>query len=108
MAACELKGELKYRDGQTKTFTVRTENNLKSVISSVKKLSSDVSEVLTSLVEQEKCLTASGNGDSRVDGEEEEEEEEGDGDEQDDVEETAVLKSNSGGPPAKRLKASKS
>ncbi|KAI4899338.1 hypothetical protein NFI96_014588 [Prochilodus magdalenae] len=99
MAACELKGELKYRDGETKKITVKAENNLKSIISSVKKLNSDISEVLTSLVEQEKCLTGNGNKGDSV-----EDEEEDDSDEQEDAEETPVVKPNSDGPPAKRLK----
>ncbi|XP_036437834.1 FK506-binding protein 3 [Colossoma macropomum] len=104
MAACELKGELRYRDGETKTMIVKTENSLKSLISGVKKLNSEVSEVLTSLVEKEKCLSGDGNKrDSPVD----EEEDEDDSDEQEDAKETAVVKSNSDGPPAKRLKALK-
>ena len=70
MAACELEGELGYRGGETKTMTVKTENNLKSLVSGVKKLNSEVSEVLASLVEKEKCLSGDGNkGDSPVDGE---------------------------------------
>uniref|UniRef100_A0A8B9J9K4 Si:dkeyp-55f12.3 n=1 Tax=Astyanax mexicanus TaxID=7994 RepID=A0A8B9J9K4_ASTMX len=71
MAASELRAELRYRDGETKKFTIKTENSLKSVISSVKKLSAEVSEVLTDLVEQEKSLTGRDNADSRVDGERE-------------------------------------
>lgn len=57
MATCELKGELKYRDGHTKQFTVKVDDNLKSMISGVKKLSADISDVLTVLVEQEKGST---------------------------------------------------
>ncbi|KAL6486462.1 hypothetical protein MHYP_G00058540 [Metynnis hypsauchen] len=105
MAACELKGELRFRDGETKTITVKAENNLKSIISGVKKLNSEVSEVLTSLVEKEKCLGADGNkGSSPVDDEEDED----DRDEQEEeAKETTVVKSNSDGPPAKRLKSLK-
>uniref|UniRef100_A0A671QUW3 Si:dkeyp-55f12.3 n=1 Tax=Sinocyclocheilus anshuiensis TaxID=1608454 RepID=A0A671QUW3_9TELE len=55
MAACELKGELKYRDGQTnRQFTVQVDGNLKSMITGIKKLNADISEVLTALVEQER------------------------------------------------------
>uniref|UniRef100_A0A672P9W2 Si:dkeyp-55f12.3 n=1 Tax=Sinocyclocheilus grahami TaxID=75366 RepID=A0A672P9W2_SINGR len=54
MAACELKGELKYRDGRTSQFTVQADGNLKSVITGIKKLNADISEVLTALVEQER------------------------------------------------------
>lgn len=57
MATCELKGELKYRDGQTNQFTVKVDDNLKSMISGIKKLSADISDVLTVLVEQEKGST---------------------------------------------------
>ncbi|KAG9282969.1 nucleolar complex protein 2 homolog [Astyanax mexicanus] len=108
MAASELRAELRYRDGETKKFTIKTENSLKSVISSVKKLSAEVSEVLTDLVEQEKSLTGRDNADSRVDGEEEDDDD--DSDEHEDEKEKAAtveIKSNSGGPPAKRRKASK-
>ncbi|XP_035380260.1 uncharacterized protein si:dkeyp-55f12.3 [Electrophorus electricus] len=98
MATCELKGELKYRDGQTNKFAVKSDNNLKSIIIGVKKLHSEISEVLTSLVEQEKGLNGNGREDSRVDDEEED-----DGDEQEDPAETATVNSNAG-PPAKRVK----
>ncbi len=54
MAACELKGELKYRDGQTSQFTVQADGNLKSMITGIKKLNADISEVLTALVGQER------------------------------------------------------
>jgi len=57
MAACELKGELKYRDGQTNQFTVQVDGDLKSLLTGVKKLNADVSVVLTALVEQEKGST---------------------------------------------------
>ncbi|XP_057208373.1 uncharacterized protein si:dkeyp-55f12.3 [Triplophysa rosa] len=57
MATCELKGELKYRDGRTNQFTVKVDDNLKSMISGIKKLSADISDVLTVLVEQEKGST---------------------------------------------------
>ncbi|XP_037393298.1 uncharacterized protein si:dkeyp-55f12.3 [Pygocentrus nattereri] len=104
MAACELKGELRFRDGETKTIAVKAENNLKSIISGVKKLNSEVSDVLTSLVEKEKCLSGDGNkGSSPVD----EEEDEDDSDEQEEAKDTTVVKSNSDGPPAKRLKSLK-
>ncbi|PWS21068.1 hypothetical protein DKP78_25535, partial [Enterococcus faecium] len=51
---CELRGTLKYRDGSTNEFTVKTENNLKSMITGVKKLNADISGVLTDLVLKEK------------------------------------------------------
>lgn len=54
MAACELKGELKYRDGQTSQFTVQADGHLKSMITGIKKLNADISEVLTALVGQER------------------------------------------------------
>jgi len=54
MAACELKGELKYRDGQTSQFTVQADGDLKSMITGIKKFNADISEVLTALVEQER------------------------------------------------------
>ncbi|KAL7888364.1 hypothetical protein AOLI_G00033380 [Acnodon oligacanthus] len=104
MAACELRGELRYRDGETKTITVKAENDLKSVISGVKKLNSQISEVLTRLVETEKCLSGNGSkGSSAVD----EEEDEDDSDEQEEAKETTVVQSNSDGPPSKRLKSLK-
>lgn len=54
MAACELNGELKYRDGQTNQFTVQVDSDLKSLLTGIKKLNADISVVLTALVEQEK------------------------------------------------------
>lgn len=62
MAACELKGELKSRDGQTNQFAVQVDGDLKSMITGVKKLNADISVVLTALVEHERGST----GDSRV------------------------------------------
>ncbi|XP_048062485.1 uncharacterized protein si:dkeyp-55f12.3 [Megalobrama amblycephala] len=96
MAACELKGELKYRDGQTNQFAVQVDGDLKSMITGVKKLNADISVVLTALVEQEKGST----GDSRgvLDDEEDE-----DSDEEDSITEMATKKSNSE-PPNKRIK----
>lgn len=65
MATCELRGTLKYRDGDTNEFTVKTENNLKSIITGVKKLSADISGVLTDLVLKER---GNDKGDVQVDG----------------------------------------
>lgn len=62
MAACELKGELKYRDGQTNQFAVQVDGDLKSMITGVKKLNADISVVLTALVEQEKGSTGDSTG----------------------------------------------
>ncbi|XP_066533730.1 EKC/KEOPS complex subunit GON7 [Hoplias malabaricus] len=106
MAECELRGELRYRDGETRRFTAKTENNLKSIIGSVKKLNSEISEVLTSLVEQERAGATGSRkdgGDTNVD----DDEEQSDSDEQDDATEPAAVKPNSEGPPAKRMKAFK-
>ncbi|XP_076873748.1 uncharacterized protein LOC143523268 [Brachyhypopomus gauderio] len=97
MAACELKGELKYRNGQTNKLTVKADKNLRSIINAVKTLNSQVSEVLTSLVEQEKSLNGNGKEDSRV-----YDEEDDDSDEHEDPHETAKVKSKE--PPAKRVK----
>lgn len=52
--AWELKGELKFKDGRTRKFAVETESNLKSTIEGVKKINSDISVVLTELVEEQK------------------------------------------------------
>lgn len=57
MATCELKGELKHRDGHTNQFTVKVDDNLKSMITGIKALSADISDVLTVLVEQERGST---------------------------------------------------
>lgn len=56
--ACTLKGELKCKDGRTTKFTVEAENNLKSIIEGVKKISSEISVVLTELVEEDSSLNA--------------------------------------------------
>lgn len=65
MATCELRGALKYRDGQTKAFTVKTEKNLTSMIIGIKKLNADISGVLTDLVLKER---GNNKGDIQVDG----------------------------------------
>ncbi|MCI4389754.1 hypothetical protein PGIGA_G00102120 [Pangasianodon gigas] len=113
--ACALKGELKCKDGRTSKFTVEAENNLKSLIEGVKKINSEISVVLTELVEEEKSLNAA-RGECRAcddDDDEEEDEEEEDEDEEDEEEEgddedaateTAAVKLKSE-PPAKRLKS---
>ncbi|XP_017311393.1 nucleolin [Ictalurus punctatus] len=103
--ACTVKGELKCKDGRTSRFTVEAENNLKSIIEGVKKISSEISVVLTELVEEERSVNTE-RGECRArdeDVEDEDEDEDEDGDEEDrDIETTAVkLKSR---PPAKRLK----
>ncbi|XP_051954225.1 uncharacterized protein si:dkeyp-55f12.3 [Xyrauchen texanus] len=95
MATCELKGELKYRDGLTNQFVVKVDDNLKSMITGIKKINADISEVLTALVEQEKGSTGNCKGD--VDDDEEE-----DCEEEDSTKETAA-KSNTE-PPKKRIK----
>lgn len=66
--ACALKGELKCKDGRTSTFTVEAENSLKSIIAGVKKINSEISVVLTELVEEEKRLSAE-RGERRAHGE---------------------------------------
>lgn len=66
--ACTLKGELKCKDGRTNTFRVEAGNNLKSIVEGVKKISSEISVVLTELVEEEK-LVNSEKGECRVHGE---------------------------------------
>ncbi|KAB5540127.1 hypothetical protein PHYPO_G00097750 [Pangasianodon hypophthalmus] len=110
--ACALKGELKGKDGRTSKFTVEAENNLKSLIEGVKKINSEISVVLTELVEEEKSLNAE-RGECRARDDEEEDEEEEDEDEEDEEEEgddedaateTAAVKLKSE-PPAKRLKS---
>lgn len=67
MAAPVLRAELKHKDGTSSKFTVSAENNFKSLITGVKKLNSDLSVVLTSLVEEEKRLKGD-KVDSHVDG----------------------------------------
>lgn len=54
MATCELRGTLKGRDGQSSLFTVKVENNLKSMITGVQKLNTEISGVLTELVLKER------------------------------------------------------
>ncbi|XP_036406555.1 uncharacterized protein si:dkeyp-55f12.3 [Megalops cyprinoides] len=103
MAACEVRGELKYRDGQTKEFVVKAENNLKSVLAGVQKISADVSEVLTELVLQEKGTAENGKGD--FDGGDEEDD---DSDEEEEDNSKAKQTATSAEPPAKRSKTLKS
>ncbi|TRY57000.1 hypothetical protein DNTS_023917 [Danionella cerebrum] len=99
MATCELKGELKNRDGHTNKFTVQVDANLKSIVSGIKTLNADISRVLTVLVEQEKGSGRNGKGlDNEVDEEEDSDEET--------ANETATRQLNSE-PPNKRKKSSR-
>ncbi|XP_053470914.1 uncharacterized protein si:dkeyp-55f12.3 [Ictalurus furcatus] len=101
--ACAVKGELKCKDGRTSRFTVEAENNLKSIIEGVKKISSEISVVLTELVEEEKSVNTE-RGECRARDEDvEDEDEDEDGDEEDRAIETTAVKLKSR-PPAKRLK----
>ncbi|XP_056115949.1 uncharacterized protein si:dkeyp-55f12.3 [Rhinichthys klamathensis goyatoka] len=97
MAACELKGELKYRDGQTNQFTVQVDGDLKSLLTGVKKLNADVSVVLTALVEQEKGSTDNSRG--VLDDDEDE-----DSDEEDSTTGMTTKKRSKSEPPNKRIK----
>ncbi|XP_056301341.1 uncharacterized protein si:dkeyp-55f12.3 [Danio aesculapii] len=102
MAACELKGELKYRDGHTNPFTVQVDGNLKSIISGIKKINGDISEALTALVEQEKGST--GNGREDVNDDEEEDSDDDDGS----ATETTTAKKSGSEPPNKKIKTLRS
>ncbi|XP_069049441.1 EKC/KEOPS complex subunit GON7 [Lepisosteus oculatus] len=100
MAVCELRGDLKFRDGSTKEFVVKAENNLKSVLSGLQKIRTEVSDVLSDLVSQEKGVTVNSQADNgSLDDE---------GDEESDEEEEVEIKTKSKGvrvePPAKRTK----
>ncbi|KAG1964512.1 mRNA 3'-end-processing protein RNA14 [Pimephales promelas] len=99
MAACELKGELKYRDGQTNQFTVQVDGDLKSLLTGVKKLNADVSVVLTALVEQEKGSTDISRGVLDDDDDEDE-----DSDEEDSTTGMTTQKRSKSEPPNKRIK----
>ncbi|KAJ8269916.1 hypothetical protein GJAV_G00108230 [Gymnothorax javanicus] len=101
MAACELRGELKYRDGEKKEFVVKTENSLKDIIAGVHEMNADVSAVLTELVLREKGSVKNGKGDMQVDDEEEDDSDEEDDNNKKTIEET---KSSTPEPPAKRSK----
>ncbi|XP_070781833.1 EKC/KEOPS complex subunit GON7 [Enoplosus armatus] len=91
MAALTMLAELKFRDGQKEKISVKVENNLNSLINGIRELNSNVSRLLSELVEREKT-----HGDCA--GEEEEE----DGDEEDDKAEDP--QNSELQPPAKRSK----
>lgn len=99
MAGCELRGELKYRNGDTKQFIVKAETNIKSILSGVQQLKDEVSVVLSDLVIQEK----SENPHSRNGKDVSEDENEGDS-EEDEEEIKPKTKASSLEPPAKRTK----
>ncbi|XP_050927493.1 uncharacterized protein si:dkeyp-55f12.3 [Lates calcarifer] len=92
MADVAVLAELKFRDGLRQKICVQIENNLSSLIRGVKELNTNVSQLLSELVEREKA-----RGDRAV-GEEEEE----DSDEED--EETGDPQNSELQPPAKRSK----
>uniref|UniRef100_A0A8C9RWP6 Si:dkeyp-55f12.3 n=1 Tax=Scleropages formosus TaxID=113540 RepID=A0A8C9RWP6_SCLFO len=58
MAACEVRAELKYRDGTSKEFLQRCEKNLQSVLAAVRAVGMEVSALLTELVSQERATAA--------------------------------------------------
>uniref|UniRef100_A0A3B3SMC8 Si:dkeyp-55f12.3 n=1 Tax=Paramormyrops kingsleyae TaxID=1676925 RepID=A0A3B3SMC8_9TELE len=93
MAAPELRGELKYRDGDSREFVVKTEKSLQSVLSGIRTLSADVSEALTELVSQDGGTA--GNGVDQLNADEEEDQSK------------TRQKGTSRGPPAKRTKTLK-
>ncbi|XP_077075576.1 uncharacterized protein LOC143728648 [Siphateles boraxobius] len=97
MAACELNGELKYRDGQTDQFTVQVDSDLKSLLTGIKKLNADISVVLTALVDQEKGSTDKSRG--VLDDDEDE-----DSDEEDSTTGMTTKKVSKSEPPNKRIK----
>ncbi|KAG7316286.1 hypothetical protein KOW79_019827 [Hemibagrus wyckioides] len=100
--ACTVKGELKCKDGRTSRFTVEAENSLKSVIEGVKKINSEISVVLTGLVEEEDGVSAEG-GECHAHDEDEEDDEEEESDEEGAATESTEVKVKPE-PPAKRLK----
>merc|ERR1712071_237909 len=98
MATCELRGTLKYRDGQTNEFTVKTDKTLKSMITGIKTLNVDISGVLTDLVLKER---GNNKGDIQVD---DEEEDDSDGEMDEETHHKSKILSSNPGPPTKRMK----
>ncbi|KAL2082010.1 hypothetical protein ACEWY4_021828 [Coilia grayii] len=98
MATCELRGTLKGRDGQSSLFTVKIENNLKSMITGVRKLNADISDVLTDLVLKER-----GNEKGDIQPNDEEDEEDSDG-ENNEPQKTFKILPSSQEPPTKRMR----
>ncbi|XP_074541340.1 uncharacterized protein LOC141801911 [Halichoeres trimaculatus] len=77
MAAVAVTAELVYRDGQKEKVSVKVENNLSSLISGINELNSNVSRLLSELVDQEKAhgVCAEGEEDESDDEDDEEPEE---------------------------------
>ncbi|XP_034383430.1 uncharacterized protein si:dkeyp-55f12.3 [Cyclopterus lumpus] len=90
MATEAVVAELRFRDGLRKKITVKVENNLSSLISGVQELNTNVSRLLSELVELESTC---GQGEACGTGEKD------DSDEGDDAPQSSDIQ-----PPAKRSK----
>lgn len=62
MAAVTVSAELKFRDGQRERICVKVENNLNSLIQGIHDMNTNVSRLLSELVEREKCRGSCGEG----------------------------------------------
>ncbi|CAJ1077858.1 EKC/KEOPS complex subunit GON7-like [Xyrichtys novacula] len=71
-----VTAELVFRDGQKENISVKVENNLKSLIGGIHELNTNVSRLLTELVEQEKSHGVCAEGEEDDSDEEDEESEE--------------------------------
>lgn len=62
MAAVAVFAELKFRDGLREKVSVNVENNLSSLIGGIHELNTNVSRLLSELVEREKARGACAEG----------------------------------------------
>ncbi|KAL7388302.1 hypothetical protein ABVT39_010990 [Epinephelus coioides] len=92
MADVAVLAELRFRDGQREKISVKVENNLHSLINGIQELNTNVSRLLSELVEREKS-----GGDCAEGEEEDEDSDEGD-------EEPEEPQNSQPQPPAKRFK----
>lgn len=82
-AAC-VRAELRYRDGQSRTFSVGTGPGLSALRAAISELNVKASQLLTELVDGERARAASARGDEEDGGDEEDSVDEEDGGDEED------------------------
>ncbi|KAM4713065.1 uncharacterized protein FYW61_020192 [Anableps anableps] len=75
-AAC-VRAELRLRDGQNRTYSVRTGTGLSALSAAISELNQKASQMLTELVDSERARAGSARGDEEDSGEEASDEEDG-------------------------------
>ncbi|KAK5598671.1 hypothetical protein CRENBAI_006155 [Crenichthys baileyi] len=76
MEAASVRAELRFRDGQNRTFSVRTGAGLSALSTAISELNQKASQLLTELVDSERARAGSARGEEADGGDEESDEDE--------------------------------